>query len=101
MQLWKAVEHASASQSTNSVWFIRYRASVATRYSLRISLTHDQSMELVNLTSEPCAIGRAILTADVAIPLVSANYLASQFIVEQELPAILESSKHGRTLTEL
>jgi TIR domain len=43
-------------------------------------------------------IARAISNADVAILLVSAHYLASEFITSQELPALLESSKHGRTL---
>jgi len=43
-------------------------------------------------------IARAISNADVAILLVSAAYLASDFIVSQELPALLESSDHGRTL---
>lgn len=43
-------------------------------------------------------IARAISTADVAILLVSADYLASEFIVRQELPTLLESEGHGRTL---
>jgi hypothetical protein len=43
-------------------------------------------------------IARAISTADVAILLVSAEYLASDFIARQELPALLESSERGRTL---
>lgn len=43
-------------------------------------------------------IARAISTADVAILLVSADYLASDFIVSQELPTLLESSEQGRTL---
>jgi TIR domain len=44
------------------------------------------------------AIAQAISTADVAILLVSADYLASEFIAKQELPALLESSERGRTL---
>jgi hypothetical protein len=43
-------------------------------------------------------IARAISTADVAILLVSADYLASDFIASQELPTLLESSSHRRTL---
>jgi len=78
MQLWKAVEHASASQSTNSVWFIRYRASVATRYSLRISLTHDQSMELVNLTSEPWTFHGAPPRSEAGLSVASSSYRPRQ-----------------------
>jgi hypothetical protein len=43
-------------------------------------------------------IARAITTADVAILLVSPDYLASQFIAKAELPKLLESSSRGRTL---
>lgn len=43
-------------------------------------------------------IAKAISTADVAILLVSADYLASEFIASEELPRLLESSAHGRTL---
>ena len=43
-------------------------------------------------------ITKAISTADVAILLVSADYLASEFIARGELPTLLESSAHGRTL---
>lgn len=43
-------------------------------------------------------IARAITTADVAILLVSADYIASEFIASQELPTLLESASHGRTL---
>jgi len=43
-------------------------------------------------------IGDAISTADVAILLISADYLASRFIANQELPRLLESAQHGRTL---
>src|SRR5207248_3033758 len=43
-------------------------------------------------------ITRAISTADVAILLVSADYLASEFIISKELPTLLESAEHGRTL---
>ena len=44
------------------------------------------------------AITKAISTADVAIILVSADYLASDFIASGELPALLKSSEQGRTL---
>lgn len=44
------------------------------------------------------AIRKATSTADVAILLVSADYLASEFIARGELPALLESSAQGRTL---
>jgi hypothetical protein len=43
-------------------------------------------------------ITKAISTADVAILLVSAEYLASTFIVSRELPTLLESAEQGRTL---
>jgi TIR domain len=43
-------------------------------------------------------IARAITTADVAILLVSADYLASAFIGNHELPILLESARRGRTL---
>jgi nucleoside 2-deoxyribosyltransferase len=43
-------------------------------------------------------ISRAITTADVAILLISADYLASDFIANQELPTLLESASQGRTL---
>lgn len=44
------------------------------------------------------AIRKATSTADVAILLVSDDYLASEFIARGELPALLESSAQGRTL---
>jgi hypothetical protein len=47
-----------------------------------------------NWTAE---VTRAVSSADVAILLVSAAYLASKFIVREELPAILESASQGRT----
>jgi len=43
-------------------------------------------------------IARAITSADVAVLLISADYLASDFIVNQELPVLLESASQGRTL---
>jgi hypothetical protein len=43
-------------------------------------------------------IARAIAAADVAILLVSADYLASRFIAKAELPKLLESARSGRTL---
>jgi len=43
-------------------------------------------------------ITRAISSADVAILLVSADYLASKFIVDAELPELLKSASAGRTL---
>ncbi len=43
-------------------------------------------------------ITKAISSADVAILLVSADYIASAFITDWELPKLLESSAHGRTL---
>ncbi len=43
-------------------------------------------------------ITKAISTADVAILLVSADYLASDFIADWELPTLLQSSAQGRTL---
>jgi len=44
------------------------------------------------------AITKAIASADFAIILVSADYLASDFIASGELPALLKSSAQGRTL---
>ena len=43
-------------------------------------------------------INTAIASADVAILLVSANYLASEFIAQQELPRLLENAEKGTTL---
>ena len=43
-------------------------------------------------------IKQAISTADVAILLVTADYLASEFIVTEELPTLLDSAAQGRTL---
>jgi hypothetical protein len=43
-------------------------------------------------------IARAITASDVAILLVSRDYLASDFIANRELPTLLESASQGRTL---
>jgi len=43
-------------------------------------------------------IKRAIKSAKIAILLVSADFIASQFIVENELPPLLEAAKAGGTI---
>jgi len=43
-------------------------------------------------------IEKAISVADVAILLLSADYLASDFIADQELPFLTESALRGKTL---
>jgi hypothetical protein len=43
-------------------------------------------------------IGRAISSAEVAILLLSADYFASDFIVSEEMPKLLESAGRGETL---
>jgi hypothetical protein len=61
-----------------------------------VEVWSDSQIQIGENWSE--SITKAISTADVAILLVSADYLASEFIDHMELPALLESSAQGRIL---
>jgi len=76
-------------------WFTILKAQLAVLERQKILEIWDAS-RLVPGTSREQAISNVLSTANVAVLLVSAHFLASDFIGRYELPRLLERHAHGQ-----